>query len=92
MNFRKRWCTSTVVSDEGYAVTFRGRSQIVYQEGSLRVYIEAEMLFGRCDWAFSKEDMFLRGRKRLKDVALRQRIADRVAAVCEYLGLKLLIE
>jgi len=93
MNFKKRWCTSTITSNDGYAVTFRGRSQIIYQEAALRVFIDAERThLKRYGWVFSKRDMFLHGGKRLDDTKLQKKIADRIAAVCEHLELDALID
>jgi len=93
MNFKKRWCTSTITSGDGYAVTFRGRSQIIYQEAALRVFVEAERIHRkRYGWAFSRHDMFLHGGKSLEDTKLQQKIADRIAAVCEHLEIDALID
>jgi len=94
MTFRKRWCSRTVTSSDGYSVTFVGRSLIVYQEKKLRVYISADMLVGKPPgWAFSLNDMSIGSEEgeELNDMKLCSLIGDRIKAVGAYLRLKIVI-
>lgn len=91
MTLRKRWCSNTVISTDGWAIAFSGRSAIVYWDKISRVYVSAEALAVGMSWVLYPKDMYvgsLNGEP-LADDARRGLIVDRIRAAFKFLHYKL---
>jgi hypothetical protein len=90
MSLRKKWFSSRVVSTEGFSVDIRGRNDVLYVEGDLRVYVYAEMSIATSTWALYPNDMRIGSRygPLLNDEKLRSLILERVQSVFDFHGVK----
>ncbi len=56
MTLRKRWCSGTVISTDGWAVAFSGRATITYWDELSRVYASAEApAVGKTWWLYAQD-------------------------------------
>ena len=88
MPLKKRWCSSTVTSSEGFAVRFRDRATIVYTDKISRVYVGAEpgeTIRGL--WTIYPGQMYVGSLNgpRLEDETRRLFVLSRVREVFEFL-------
>jgi hypothetical protein len=88
MTLRRRWCTGTIISSDGWAVKFVSRSMIAYWDKVSRVYVSAEAMADGKSWSLYPSDMRV-GRERgkaLMDDSRRATVVERIKAACEFSG------
>lgn len=91
MSFKKNWTSNKIISSDGYVVKILSRTMISYEDGSTRVYINAEHLAPRRTWAVFFDDMRVDAEdgRQLTDENLRKLIAGRVVEVFAFLDWKI---
>lgn len=88
MPLRKRFCPATVISTDGWAFGYHGRSHVVYTDKISRVYVQVEPpTKGKLWWLYAEQmsigswDGVL-----LEDEARRALVLERVTAALEFSG------
>lgn len=95
MSLRRRWCSGTVTSSDGFGVGFYGRSAIVYTDKISRVYVGADPgATANGLWSIYSDDMNI-GRQNgplLTDEVRRSLILSRISEVFRFLNYEFEIE
>src|ERR1051326_105138 len=93
MAFRTSWFSNKIVSTDGYYVRTAGRSAILYDDRTNRLYVGAERVpsANRSAWALYPDDMRFgspSGRK-VADESLRALVVARIAEAFDFMGWRL---
>jgi len=92
MTFKTKWFSNKIVSNEGFSIRTIGRSAILYEDGSHRVYVSAEPLMTKgVSWVICPSDMSLDSEfgRNLADESLRELIVERIKAAFAFLDWRL---
>ena len=93
---RKYWFLrgGPVVSDEGFSVSFRGRTTIHYEDGKENVIVSGEQMARVSDWVVYANRMSIGSYPgpKLSDESRRQLIVERITAAGRFLGMSVEVD